>query len=274
MRLACYQPQYLPRLHYINRALDSDVFVLLDSTKFTRRLRHHGPGGATTHPSHQAHAPIRLADGYHLLTLPVRHQGRHTTIAEAQVAARREWARQHLRTIHGGYATAPEYDRRQPELQGLLDRDHDDLATLNIATLLWALDVLLELDLGVEGAATLDALNERLAAQDRVRLRRVVRSSQLAAERPDGRQQGNAWIVAMCHELGADEHLCGGTAMANYIDKEIFTANGVEPVLQTWHCRPYRQQFCDRHPFMPNLSVIDLVCNIDAAAGRAVVWPE
>lgn len=275
MRLAAYQPQYFPRLHYINRALDSDVFVLLDSTQFTRRLRHHGPDGSTTHPSYQAHAPIRLAGGHHTLTLPVRHQGRHTPITGARVADRSEWVRQHLRTIHSGYATAPEYDRREPGLRALLDRDRDDLAALNIATLLWALDVLLELDLdGTDGGVTLDVLNDGLARQDRVRLRRVVRSSQLQAERPEGHQQGNAWIVAMCHELGADEHLCGGTAVANYIDKEMFTTHGVEPVLQSWHCRPYRQQYADRLPFMPNLSVIDLVCNLDAAAGRAVVWPE
>lgn len=274
VRLAAYQPQYFPRLHYINRALDSDVFVLLDSTQFTRKLKHQGPDGATTHSSFQAHAPIRLASGHHVLTLPVRHEGRSTAINEARVADRSEWARQHLRTIHSGYATAPEHARHVADITALLDRDHTDLATLNTSTLLWALNALLDLGLDVAaGEATLDAVNQRLAAQDRVRLRRIVPSSQLTARRPDGRQQGNAWIVAMCHEVGADEHLCGGTAAGNYLDKEQFAANGIEPVLQSWHCRSYRQQFSDRLPFMPNLSVLDLLCNVDAATGFAVVWP-
>lgn len=272
MRLAAYQPQYFPRLHYINRALDSDVFVLLDSTQFTRKLKHHGPNGTSTHSSFQAHAPVRLASGPHTLTLPVRHRGRSTTIAEAQVADRGEWVRQHLRTIHSGYATAPQYERHIPALQALLDRTHPDLATLNTSTLLWALSVLLELDVDA-GDLSLETVNARLAAQDRVRLRRIVRSSDLAAQRPQGRQQGNAWIVAMCLELGADEHLCGGTAAGNYLDKEHFAAHGIQPVLQSWHCPTYRQQFADRHPFMPNLSVIDLLCNVDAVTGFAVVWP-
>lgn len=272
MRLAAYQPQYFPRLHYVNRALDSDVFVLLDSTQFTRKLKHHGPDGTTTHVSYQAHAPVRLASGRHTVTLPVRHLGRSTSIAQAQVADRDEWVHQHLRTIHSGYATAPHYEQHLPALRALLDRAHTDLATLNTSTLLWALSALLELDVD-PGDLTLETVNAQLAAQDRVRLRRIVRSSDLAAQRPDGRQQGNAWIVAMCLELGADEHLCGGTAAGNYLDKERFAAHGIQPVLQSWHCPTYRQQFADRHPFMPNLSVIDLLCNVDAAAGFAVVWP-
>lgn len=274
VRLAAYQPQYFPRLHYVNRVLDSDVFVLLDSTQFTRKLKHHGPEGSSTHSSFQAHAPIRLASGHHTLTLPVRHEGRITAINAARVADRDEWARQHLRTIHSGYATAPRYDRHIAELRALLDREHTDLATLNTSTLLWALNTLLDLGLDVAaGEATLDAVNTRLASQDRVRLRRIVCSSQLSAQRPEGRQQGDAWIVALCNELGADEHLCGGTAAGNYLDKEQFTAHGIQPVLQSWHCPPYRQQFSDRRAFMPNLSVLDLLCNVDAATGFAVVWP-
>lgn len=275
MRLAAYQPQYFPRLHYINRALDSDVFVLLDSTQFTRKLKHHGSEGSSTHSSFQAHAPIRLASGHHTLTLPVRHKGRSTAINEAQVADRSEWTRQHLRTIHSGYATAPHYEHHLGELRALLDREHADLATLNTSTLLWALNALLDLGLDVAaGDATLDTVNTRLAAQNHVRLRRIVRSFELTARRPEGRQQGNAWIVAMCNELGADEHLCGGTAAGNYLDKEQFTAHGIQPVLQSWQCPSYRQQFSDRHPFMPNLSVLDLLCNVDAATGFAVVWPR
>lgn len=272
MRLAAYQPQYFPRLHYVNRALDSDIFVVLDSTQFTRRLRHHGPDGSSVHPSYQAHTPIRLASGRHLLTLPVRHQGTLTAIHDAQVADSATWVRQHLRTIHSGYANAPHGGDRYPEVCALLERDHADLATLNLSTLLWAISVLV--DLGIPASElTIDAVNAELKGQDDVRLQRLVRSSQLAAERPDGRQQGNAWIVAMCHELGADEHLCGGTAAGNYLDEEYFLAQGIRPVLQSWQCRPYRQQFTDRHPFMPNLSVLDLVCNVDPAAGLAIVRP-
>jgi hypothetical protein len=270
MRVAVYQPQYLPRLHYVNRALDADVFVVLDSAQFTRKLKHHEPTGPAVHPSYQAHAPIRLAGGRHLLTVPVRHQGARTSIAQAQVADRAEWVATHLRSIHSGYANAPHYRTLGPALAALLERDHASLAELNLRSLLWAIATLLPMDLPIS-ELTLDAVNAGLAAQDHVRLGRIVVASSMDAERPDGQQQGNAWIAAVCHELGATEYLCGGTAAGNYMDKEFFNAQGIEPVIQSWHCGVYSQQFSDREPFAPNLSIVDLLLNVDASAARSVV---
>ncbi|HSK97312.1 MAG TPA: WbqC family protein [Euzebyales bacterium] len=278
MRVAVYQPQYLPRLHYVNRALDADVFVVLDSAQFTRKLKHHAPadgGGtdsATVHPSYQAHTPIRLASGRHLLTVPIRHGGSRTSIARAEVADPEQWVATHLRSLHSGYANAPQYPARAPELADLLEGPHDGLADLNLRSLLWALTTLLELHVPV-GELTLASVNAGLATQNHVRLRRVVVASRMAAERPTGRQQGNAWIAALCAELGATEYLCGGTAAGNYMDKEFFVSRGVEPVLQSWHCGAYPQQFSDRHAFLSNLSIVDLLLNVDAATARAVVRP-
>jgi hypothetical protein len=253
--------------------LDADVFILLDSAQFTRKLKHHAPDGeATVHPSYQAHTPIRLASGRHLLTVPIRHGGSRNSIAQARVAAPEEWVPTHLRSLHSGYAGAASYQARAPDLETLLDRPHDSLAELNVRTLLWALATLLELDVPVR-QLTLDAVNAGLAAQPFARLRRVVLASELAAERPAGRQQGNAWIVALCRAVGATEYLCGGTAAGNYMDKEFFVSRGIEPVLQSWHGGSYRQQFTDRQPFTPNLSIVDLLLNVPVAAARAVVRP-
>ncbi|HSK91763.1 MAG TPA: WbqC family protein [Euzebyales bacterium] len=271
-RVAVYQPQYFPRLHYLNRALDSDVFVVLDSAQFTRRLKHHGPDGPTVHPSYQAHAPIRLASGHHMLTVPVRHGGTQRSLVQAQVGDRDQWVRPHLRSLHSGYATAPQYPHHRGDLEALLDRDHEGLAALNLPTLLWAVTRLLGVDLPV-GELTLDAVNAELAARPEVRLRRIVLASSMAAQRPEGRQQGNAWTAALCAELGADEYLCGGTAAGNYMDKDVFNDRGIQTVIQSWHCERYRQQFADRHDFMPNLSVLDLLLNVDAAAALAIVRP-
>jgi hypothetical protein len=272
VRAAVYQPQYLPRLHYMNRALDADVFIVLDSAQFTRKLKHHAPdgGAATVHPSYQAHSPIRLSDGPHLLTVPVRHGGSRMSIAQAQVADPSQWVATHLRSLHSGYANAAQYPVLAPALAELLEGSHPSLAHVNLRTLLWALATLLELDVPVR-ELTLDAVNAGLAAQRHARLRRVVLASDMAVERPEGHQQGNAWIAALCREVGATEYLCGGTAAGNYMDKEFFVSRGIEPVLQSWHCGAYPQQFTDRQPFTPNLSIVDLLLNVDAAAARAVV---
>jgi hypothetical protein len=272
MRATVYQPQYFPRLHYINRVLDADVFVALDSAQFTRKLKHHGPDGAVVHPSFQAHTPIRLATGRHLLTVPVRHGGALRPLTQTMTADREQWVATHLRSLHGGYAAAPHYDAKAPELAALLDREHPSLAALNMSTLLWALATLLRLDLPVDDL-TVDAVNTALAGQRRVPLRRIELASSLPVERPEGRQQGNAWIAALCHEVGATEYLCGGTAAGNYMDKEFFSDRGIDAVIQSWHCPAYGQQFAARHPFIPNLSIVDLLLNVDPVTALAVVHP-
>ena len=40
MRVTIYQPQYFPRLHYFNRILNADTFVVLDSAQYTKSLVH------------------------------------------------------------------------------------------------------------------------------------------------------------------------------------------------------------------------------------------
>lgn len=270
MRAAAYQPQYLPRLHYLNRVLDADVFVVLDAAQFTRRLKHHGPDGKTTHPSYQSHAPIRLASGRHLLTVPVRHGGGFRPLTQTAVAEPAEWARAHLRSIHSGYANAPRYDALRPDLETLLGRAHPSLGALNVSTVLWAVNVLLQLGLPVRDQ-TVEAVNAALAGQRRARLRRIVLASDMVTRRPEGRQQGNAWIAALCQELGASEYLCGGTAAGNYLDKEFFADRGIDVVIQSWHCPEYPQRFTDRHPFLPNLSIVDLVLNADPTLAREVI---
>ena len=272
VRVTVYQPQYFPRLHYINRVLDTDVFITLDSAQFTRKLKHHGPDGASTHRSYQAHAPIRLPDGLHLLTVPVRHAGSRTSIADAEVSYDDPWVVRHLRTVHSGYSNAARHEALEPSLRALLQRQHRTLSDLNLATLLWGINVVLGFGMAVD-ELTLTAVNDALAAQRRVRLRRIVLASALRTRRPEGQQQGNQWIAAMCHELGATEHLCGGTAEGNYLDKEFFTQQGITPVIQSWHCQPYPQQFANHHGFTPNLSILDLMLNVDAAAAFAILWP-
>ncbi|MEK7165850.1 MAG: WbqC family protein, partial [Patescibacteria group bacterium] len=54
---------------------------------------------------------------------------------------------------------------------------------------------------------------------------------------------------------------CGGTAVAAYMDEELFQKNGISVTVQDWKCRDYRQNFA-RIPFLPNLSIIDLLMNV------------
>lgn len=100
--LAAYQPHYFPRVHYLARAHQADVFVLYDDVEFSRRSRHH-------------RAPIDHY-GKEWLTIPVRHVGSATSIADAVIDMSSRWPVDHLETLCGKFGSVatewqPFYER-------------------------------------------------------------------------------------------------------------------------------------------------------------------
>ena len=89
--IAVYQPHYYPRLHYLARAQQADVFVIYDDVEFSRRSRHH-----------RAHI-----DYYDKkwLTIPVAHTGRDTLITEARIDMSVPWPARHVQTLVGKYGS-------------------------------------------------------------------------------------------------------------------------------------------------------------------------
>lgn len=92
--VAAYQPHYYPKLHYLARARQADVFVIYDDVQFSR--------GSAQH-----RAPIEY-QGKEWLTVPVRHTGVDTSIDEAQIDMSEPWPVSHLRTLVGKYGAAAE----------------------------------------------------------------------------------------------------------------------------------------------------------------------
>lgn len=272
VRVSVYQPQYFPRLHYFNRILDSDVFVLLSSAQFVRKLKHGDDGLAQ--PSYQADTPIKLADGPHLLTVPVRRKPSYAPINKKLVDYDQGWQAKHLRSLHGAYRRADRFDEAQPAVERLLSAEWPTLADLNTQTVLWGLSEVLGLRVPPE-ELTAQRLNAELAdRQTPGRLQRIADDGQLRARRPEGRQQGSQWLAAICSELGATEYLCGETARQGYMREEDYERRGIRVVLQAWGCPPYPQLFTKTAGFMANLSILDLLFNADIPTAQRVLLPS
>ncbi|SEQ51655.1 WbqC family protein [Natrinema salaciae] len=89
--VAVYQPHYYPRLHYLARAHQADVFVIYDDVEFSRRSRHH-----------RAHIDYYEKEW---LTVPVAHTGQETLITETRVDMSVPWPARHLQTLVGKYGS-------------------------------------------------------------------------------------------------------------------------------------------------------------------------
>ena len=264
MRLSDIQPQYFPRMHYIARMLESDVFVFRDDVQFVRNHRY--PDGSRG-PSYQAHTPIKSPDGAYLVTVGVK-KGGQPAIADTEISYDHKWPQKHLNVIKQFYRKSPNLRALMPEIEALVKRRFRTLAELNVATACWALGHLLGLELRVPSDLCVERVNERLAAAAPARLRRIGLGSRLlsssAASTPSER------IAELCKIAEVDEYLGGGTAVKAYLDPRPFEREGIELAVQDWTSPSYAQQ----HPKAGHLadpSILDLLMNAPLESAASLV---
>lgn len=268
MRIAIYQPRYFPQLHYFNRLISVDTFVILDSAQYTKALTHKNKDTNTREKSYQSDTPIRLPQGEMLLTVPVLHHG-YLPINQTRVDYQQKWSLKHLTYVKSGYQKARNFLTLFPKLKTLLNHEFPTLADLNITTTLWSFAYLLGKELSLS-ECTVERMNA-LLEKESLSLKKILVSNDISSPRPEGLHKGTEWTVAICKELGAQEYMHGKTAMENYMDKTYYKENGIQTVLQDWLCREYPQQFQKRIGFIPNLSILDLLFNTSLDEARSVV---
>lgn len=268
VRLAAYQPQYFPRLHYFARMLDADVFALSDYVQFVRAHRYPlGEGEFKRGKSYQADTPIRSSNGLLHLTVPIKHGG-SLPINETRISYDKRWQEKHLYSLKTNYGGARNFAKIFPLLSQVLAYQYADLAQLNTATILLGLRWLLDNREFGPAQLTVPAVNKLLERVRYFPLRKIVIKSQTNIAPPNG--NATEWIIDSCQKLGANEYVCGGTAVETYLDRALFDEAGISLRQQDWSGAPYNQLF-PKQGFMPNLSVLDLMMNVDKKQAREIL---
>lgn len=176
---------------------------------------------------------IKTAAGWQWLTVPVIHRFPQR-LSEVRIDRTAPWARKHLQALISSYTAAPFFGVHRPFLEELYTREWEWLAELNrvsLAYLIEALGIHTELVL----ASALGLPKDCVAT---------------------------ARLVAISQALGADTYLSGAGGR-DYLEVERFEAVGIQVCFQTFQCPRYPQRF---GAFVPNLSIIDLLCNCGAAS--------
>jgi hypothetical protein len=267
MRVAGYQPQYFPRLHYFARILNVDTFKISDYLQFVQSHNYPQPDGTQIRgKSYQAHAPVKSQEGIFYLTLPIHNKIK--PITQTAIDYTHRWADKHIKSIQINYAKAPNFAKFFPEIEKILNKKYDNLADLNIKTVLWGIVRLLtDKPLDIE-KLNIETVNNLLQKENPFRLRKVVTMSKTPVP-PPVKGGANDWIIKCLRYLGADELYYGGTAHTAYMDLEKFKKAGIKTVVQEWKCAPYSQRF--NSSFLPNLSIIDLVMNENLKKRQGVI---
>ena len=267
MRYSGIQPQYFPRLHYFARILAADIFVLRDDAQFVRK--HKYPDGRVD-KSYQAHTLIKHATGVHFLTVPTKHDG-FVSLTETRVSYDNEWIMNHLKSIRVAYGRAKNFARLRSEIEKLLQNQYERLANLNLATIGWGiLHLLGEKRVDVE-KISINYIEEKLAQTKKFRLRKIRRASESRAIKGGKNLTANEKIIALIKEMGANEDYCGGTGALVYMDEGLFAKNGIKITVQNWKCSEYQQQFTKLVGFIQNLSIIDLLMNVDESEAAEII---
>ena len=119
MVISIHQPSYLPWLPFVEKVLNSDIFVFLDNVQFEKN-------------SEQNRNRIKTASGSTWLTVPVK-RNLNTLISEVNIPYEQSnWLKKHISTIKQNYSKAPYYDIVTPRLFDILNRNKTDFISLNI----------------------------------------------------------------------------------------------------------------------------------------------
>ncbi len=221
MLVAIHQPNFFPWLGYFDRMDKADLFVLLDHVQFERR-------------NYQNRAMIRLEDKARWLTVPVVQVSQKERITEKQVDNHEEgtarwWGTSNFSTLRYAYRKAPYFDLYAPRLREIFEARWEKLVDLNIATLEFAREAL--------AIAT-----------------PMVRSSTLPVS-----GQRSELLLDVCRQVGASAFLGGMGGSRRYLDQAAFDAAGMGVRWQEFRHPGWRQ--CGQAPFMPGLTVLDLLFN-------------
>ena len=171
---------------------------------------------------------IRTVDGAQWLTVPILSKGLYTQkINETQIDNSKDWARKHWRSIETAYAKAPFFTQYRPFFEKLYTKEWTCLADLSEAIIRYSIE-----QLGIK-------VN-------------ITKTSVIGAE-----GKATDLIIDMCKKLGADTYAHGQHGK-DYLDTAKFEAAGIKCLWQEFRHPVYKQVY---QPFMPDMSIIDLLFN-------------
>ena len=178
---------------------------------------------------------IRLGDEELWLTVPVKTAGHFDQPINETFPVNDFWKRKHLGSIRQAYAKTPFFRDYFPELEAKILSHNGSLSNLNISiikTILWWLQI---------NTPILDSRDYAIAGSK------------------------TAMLISMCEAAGATHYLSNEGARA-YVDAMQMADAKIKHCWQGFEHPVYPQP----GPFMPNLSIIDLLFNVGPLAAAIV----
>lgn len=184
---------------------------------------------------------IKTSAGPLWLTIPVRAKGHTspgTAIKDVPIDPAKPWRTKHLRSIEQSYAKSSHFERYAPLLHEYYAREDALLADFTCD-----FTIALARELGIAHT-------------------QFVRSSTLEAE---GTKTDR--VLSILKRVGATHYVTGAAARA-YLEEDKLAAAGITLEYMSYEYPPYPQL---HGAFLPQVSILDLLCNVGPDAAR-YIW--
>jgi hypothetical protein len=184
---------------------------------------------------------VKTARGSRWLTVPLKQLHLGQRINEVCLDEAQRWRPRHLELLSRAYSAAPFVDAMLDLVREVYERRADNLADLAIASM--------------------EAVCRFLGLADQTE---VLRSSALRVPGASTRR-----ILDIVQHVGGDFYITGHGAR-NYLDHDLFEANGIRVEYIDYQKHPYPQLHGE---FTPFVSILDLIANIGTAGRDVLVSP-
>lgn len=216
MRVSIMQPAYLPWPGYVQRALLSDLCIVMDNvkidwhskTQFTNRNK------------------VLTKNGPVWLTIPLlKSKSENMIINNIVIDNNVHWQKKHFSTIEQNYGKLNHYKEHAPFFDSFFRRPFEMLVD--------AIDVSTNYILSAFGCAT-----------------KFVKSSEIQA-----RGAKDELVLQLCKEVGATEYVSGPFGR-DYLNKEMFKEAGINLLFHDFIPISYPQICCDFIPYMSSIDML------------------
>lgn len=218
MIIAGHQPEYLPYIGLICKAMHADVFVFSDHLQYGKK-------------QFQNRNRIRTADGldgWTWLTVPVMtHDRFNQKIKDVVINNTLPWEKKHFKSIYYSYKGTPFFEQYIYLFEKIYLQKWEKLEDLNEA-ILRVIFKILDTKITIMKTSDYDIIGEK-----------------------------TEMLLDMCKKIGAEGYISGQGGKL-YVDEPKFKQAGLFHQYCEFSHPVYHQKF---KPFMPNMSVIDLLFN-------------
>jgi hypothetical protein len=172
----------------------------------------------------------------HLLSVPVLKADRFGQKIDEVNLDEAPWKKKHLGSIKQAYIKRPYFNKYYPELESVLSKKYESLGSLNRA--------IIKLIMGWLEINT-----------------PIVESY----DYPQIKGSKTEMLIQMCQSVGATHYLSNEGSRV-YVNEQMMATFGIQHCWQNFTHPNYEQG----HPFLPNLSALDIIFNLGPHAGLIV----